>query len=93
MCKPLMVTHFRLYYFIFQKIMKSSKVIIGLMIKSRRKQKQFSQKHLADLLEVDRQYVWRLENGRVNLTMDYLDKVIIKLNCVQKEFIVIPKEI
>ena len=73
--------------------MKSSKVIIGLMIKSRRKQKQFTQKHLADLLEVNRQYVWRLENGRVNLTMDYLDKVIIKLNCVQKEFIVIPKEI
>ncbi len=73
--------------------MKSSKVIIGLMIKSRRKQKQFTQKHLADLLEVNRQYVWRLENGRVNLTMDYLDKVITKLNCVQKEFIVIPKEI
>ena len=73
--------------------MRSSKVTIGLMIKSRRKQKQFTQKHLADLLEVDRQYVWRLENGRVNLTMDYLDKVIIQLNCINKDFIVIPKEI
>jgi len=89
-----MVTSIRLLLFYFvEEIMKSSKVIIGLMIKSRRKQKQFTQKHLADLLEVDRQYVWRLENGRVNLTMDYLDKVIIKLNCLQKEFIVIPKEI
>ena len=64
--------------------MESSKVIIGSMIKSRRKEKRFSQKHLADLLEVDRQYVWRLENGRVNLTMDYLDKVIIQLNCINK---------
>jgi transcriptional regulator with XRE-family HTH domain len=73
--------------------MKSSKVIIGSMIKSRRKEKQFSQKHLADLLDVDRQYVWRLENGKVNLTMDYLDKVIIKLNCLNKDFIVIPKEV
>ena len=73
--------------------MKSSKLIIGLMIKSRRKEKKFSQKHLADLLDVDRQYVWRLENGKVNLTMDYLDKVIIQLNCINKDFIVIPKEI
>lgn len=70
--------------------MKSSKEIMGTMIKSQRKQRDFTQKQLADLLEVDRQYVWRLENGKVNFTMDYLDKVISKLNCEQKEFIVIP---
>ncbi|SDM13045.1 Helix-turn-helix [Daejeonella rubra] len=63
------------------------------MIKSRRKERDFTQKQLADLLEVDRQYVWRLENGKVNFTMDYLDKVIFKLNCDQKDFIVIPIEI
>jgi len=73
--------------------MKSSKEIIGSMIKSRRKERDFTQKQLADLLEVDRQYVWRLENGKVNFTMDYLDKVIFKLNCDQKDFIVIPVEI
>ena len=73
--------------------MKSSKEIIGTMIKSRRKERDFTQKQLADLLEVDRQYVWRLENGKVNFTMDYLDKVIFKLNCDQKDFIVIPIEI
>jgi transcriptional regulator with XRE-family HTH domain len=73
--------------------MKSSKEIIGSMIKSRRKERDFTQKQLADLLEVDRQYVWRLENGKVNFTMDYLDKVIYKLNCDQKDFIVIPIEI
>jgi len=73
--------------------MKSSKEIIGSMIKSRRKERDFTQKQLADLLEVDRQYVWRLENGKVNFTMDYLDKVILKLNCDQKDFIVIPVEL
>ncbi|WP_090702166.1 helix-turn-helix domain-containing protein [Daejeonella rubra] len=73
--------------------MKSSKEVIGTMIKSRRKERDFTQKQLADLLEVDRQYVWRLENGKVNFTMDYLDKVIFKLNCDQKDFIVIPIEI
>jgi transcriptional regulator with XRE-family HTH domain len=73
--------------------MKSSKVVMGKMIKSQRKQRDFTQKQLADLLEVDRQYVWRLENGKVNFTMDYLDKVIFRLNCEQKDFIVIPIEI
>jgi transcriptional regulator with XRE-family HTH domain len=73
--------------------MKSSKELVGSMIKSRRKERDFSQKQLADLLGVDRQYVWRLENGKVNFTMDYLDKVILKLNCVQKDFIIIPIEI
>lgn len=62
------------------------------MIKSRRLEKDFTQKQLADLLEVDRQYVWRLENGKVNLTMDYLDKVIYKLDCEQKDFIIVPVE-
>ena len=73
--------------------MKSSKEIIGTMIKSRRKEKDFTQKHLADLLEVDRQYVWRLENGKINFTMDYLDKVILQLDCNHKDFIIIPVEL
>jgi transcriptional regulator with XRE-family HTH domain len=72
--------------------MKSSKEILGSLIKSRRLERNFTQKQLADLLEVDRQYVWRLENGRVNFTIDYLDKVIYKLNCEQKDFIVLHAE-
>jgi transcriptional regulator with XRE-family HTH domain len=73
--------------------MKSSKEILGSLIKSRRLEKNFTQKKLADLLEVDRQYIWRLENGKVNFTMDYLDKVIYKLDCEQKDFIIIPVEV
>lgn len=69
--------------------MKSSKEILGSLIKSRRLEKNFTQKQLADLLDIDRQYVWRLENGKVNFTIDYLDKVIYKLDCEPKDFIVI----
>jgi transcriptional regulator with XRE-family HTH domain len=81
-----------IYFTVSWKIMKSTKEILGSLIKSRRLEKNFTQKQLADLLEVDRQYVWRLENGKINFTMDYLDKVIYKLNCEQKDFIVVTIE-
>jgi len=60
--------------------MNSSKTVIGKMIKDLRKEKNLSQQELADLLDVDRQYVWRIENGKINLTLDYFDKVIKKLS-------------
>jgi transcriptional regulator with XRE-family HTH domain len=68
---------------------QTSREIIGLMIKQRRKEKKLTQQQLANLLEIDRQYVWRLENGKVNLTMDYLDTIIQKLNCTHADFILI----
>jgi transcriptional regulator with XRE-family HTH domain len=54
----------------------TSKEIIGVLIETRRKSKKITQQELATLLQVDRQYIWKLENGKVNLTMNYLDKVI-----------------
>ena len=69
--------------------METSREIIGLMIKSKREEKAISQQALSDLLDVDRQYVWRLENGKINLTLNYLDKVIEKLNCKQDDFLVL----
>ena len=67
----------------------TSREIIGSMIKHRRKEKRLTQQQLANLLEIDRQYVWRLENGKVNLTMDYLDTIITKLNCSHADFILV----
>ena len=69
--------------------MQTSREIVGQMIKARRKEKKLTQQQLADLLEVDRQYIWRLENGKINLTMDYLDNVIEKLNCNHADFILL----
>lgn len=42
---------------------------------------------LADLIKADRQYVWNIENGTVNLTLDYLDKIAEALQVSQNEFI------
>jgi transcriptional regulator with XRE-family HTH domain len=64
----------------------TSKIIIGQLIKKYRLSKQLSQQQLADLLVTDRQYVWKLENGRINLTLEYLDKIILKLNCTHNDF-------
>jgi transcriptional regulator with XRE-family HTH domain len=69
--------------------METSREIIGLMIKSKREEKAISQQALGDLLDVDRQYIWRLENGKINLTLNYLDMVIEKLNCKQDDFLVL----
>lgn len=41
---------------------------------------------LADLLQVDRQYVWKLENGKINMTLDYLDKIIQHLKSSKEDF-------
>lgn len=70
--------------------MKSSKQIIGNAITFNRNKKNITQQQLADLMQVDRQYVWRLENGKINLTMDYLDKMIKELDCEHSDFLVIP---
>ena len=65
---------------------KSSKKIIGRIIKFQRKMKGLTLQELGDKLEVDRQYVWRLENGKINMSPDYLDKVIERIGCEHEDF-------
>lgn len=62
------------------------KKLIGELVRSQRLKKQITQQELATLLNVDRQYVWKIENGRINLTLEYLDKIIFKLNCSNSDF-------
>lgn len=69
--------------------MQTSREIIGMMIKTKREEKAISQKALGDLLDVDRQYIWRLENGKINLTVNYLDHIIEKLNCKHTDFLIL----
>lgn len=56
-----------------------------MLIKKERTKKKLSQQDLADRLKVDRQYVWRIENGKVNLTLDYLSKVLTSMGVHPKE--------
>lgn len=67
--------------------MSTSKEIIGRLIKTQRKKKKLTQQQLGDMLGADRQYVWKLENGKKNITLDYLDKVIATLESKQDDFL------
>lgn len=51
-----------------------------------RKQKGMTLQDLADGIGADRQYIWNIENGKVNITLDYLDKIIEMLDCNQNDF-------
>ena len=44
------------------------------MTKDKQLKKIITQQQFTDLLNAHRQYIWKLENGKVNLSMDYLDK-------------------
>lgn len=66
--------------------MTTSKEIIGRIIKRKREERNLTLRELADLLGVDRQYVWRLENGRINMTLDYLDKILVQLKTKKEDF-------
>ena len=65
----------------------TAKQIIGKKIKLLREKKNMTQQELADLIKTDRQYVWKLEQGKKNITLDYLDKIAKALNVSQDEFI------
>ncbi len=67
--------------------MESSKEIIGKLIKYNRQLKNITPQQLATMLGVDRQYIWRMENGKINITLNYLDKIILNLNCKHDDFL------
>ncbi|MBL7893626.1 MAG: helix-turn-helix transcriptional regulator [Bacteroidia bacterium] len=66
--------------------LSSSKILIGKTIKLHRKRKELTLQELADKLNSERQYLWKLENGKVNMSLDYLDKVITQLECNHSDF-------
>lgn len=59
---------------------------MGQLIKNIRVDKELTQQDLADLLKVDRQYIWKIEQGKVNLTLEYLEKIISCLRCNNRDF-------
>jgi transcriptional regulator with XRE-family HTH domain len=53
---------------------------IGDRIRELRKGKEISQEALANLAEVDRTYMTKVETGKRNVTVKILDKIIIALD-------------
>jgi transcriptional regulator with XRE-family HTH domain len=62
--------------------------IIGNSIKHHRLAKGITASQFAQKLNIDRQYLWNIENGKVNITSDYLDKIIQHLEIPHSDFIV-----
>ncbi|RTY70611.1 helix-turn-helix domain-containing protein [Flavobacterium sp. LB2P53] len=57
----------------------SINIKIGDRIKELRKAKDLSQEALANIAEVDRTYMTKVETGKRNVTVKILDKIIIAL--------------
>ena len=64
----------------------TAKQYIGKLIKQQRIKQKLTQQELAALVGVDRQYIWNVENGRINISLDYLDDIITKLKCIHSDF-------
>lgn len=62
------------------------KLRIGQRIKELRKKLEFSQEELANEAEVDRTYVTDVENGRRNISVEVLEKIIVALKVSVTEF-------
>ena len=62
------------------------KLKIGQRIKALRKEIELSQEALAYKAEVDRTYVTDVENGRRNVSVEILEKIIIALEISVKDF-------
>ena len=62
------------------------KLKIGQRIRKLRKDLEFSQESLAYKAEVDRTYVTDVENGRRNISVEILEKIITALEISFSEF-------
>lgn len=68
--------------------MATSRNILGLQLKLLREKKGLSQQALSEKIGCDRQYVWKIESGNINVSADYIDKVIKGLDCKHSDFFV-----
>ena len=62
------------------------KLKIGKRIKELRTLRGYSQEELADLANVDRTYVNSVENGKRNISIINIEKIVKALDCSLQEF-------
>lgn len=61
--------------------------IVSKKIKFLREQKDMTQQELADFVKADRQYIYKIETGKKNITLVYLDKIAKALQVSPSEFL------
>lgn len=62
------------------------KFLIGNRIKELRLKSGLSQEKLANISEIDRTYITKVENGKKNVTIQCLSKICNGLNITLKDF-------
>jgi len=70
------------------KIIKEYRFLLGKEIKNVRKARGYSQSELAEILQIDRSTISKIENGLFSISVDYLMKFSLALN---HEFKIIDK--
>lgn len=60
---------------------------LGANIKAKRKEKGLAQDKFAELADLDRSYVGRIERGQVNITVDKLYALAKVLNCHARDLL------
>lgn len=63
-----------------EELVKENRLRIGKAIRLIREKRGYSQDHLADLMNVSRTTISKIENGRFSVSIDYLTKLSIYLN-------------
>lgn len=56
------------------------------MIKLHRLNRGLTLEELATLMNTDRHYIWKIENGKLNMSIDYLERLLAALNCKPEDF-------
>jgi transcriptional regulator with XRE-family HTH domain len=59
---------------------------VGSRIKELRNKLGISQEELAARADLDRTYITSVENGRRNISIGTLEKIVVQLNCTMHEF-------
>ena len=60
---------------------------IGHVIKTIRRSKKLTQQDLAVRLKTDKQFISKIEHGKANVTLKYVDKILNELNTPPKDII------
>lgn len=66
--------------------MENIKHRVGQRIKQLREKLKISQEALADIAELDRTFINHVENGRRNISIENLEKIVIALNLSTSDF-------
>jgi len=61
-------------------ISRKNRLEIGKALRLIREKRGYSQDHLADLMNVSRSTISKIENGKFSISIDYLSKLSIYLN-------------